>query len=76
MTFAPVAKAEALAASPLAFEPGSAFRYSCGTAVLGRVVSVASGMPSHGPSCHYDAPLCMFYNIQNHYEEIYRAVQA
>ena len=38
------AEAAALAAAPLAFEPGSAFRYSCSTAVLGRVVSVASGV--------------------------------
>ena len=34
-----------IAAAPLAFEPGSAFRYSSSTAVLGRIVSVASGVP-------------------------------
>jgi CubicO group peptidase (beta-lactamase class C family) len=37
--------AESLASHPLAFEPGSAFRYSCSTAVLGRIVSLASGVP-------------------------------
>jgi CubicO group peptidase (beta-lactamase class C family) len=37
--------AEHLAGQPLAFEPGSALRYSASTAVLGRVVSVASGVP-------------------------------
>lgn len=37
--------ADALAECPLAFEPGSAFRYSNATAVLGRVVTVAAGVP-------------------------------
>lgn len=36
---------DALAELPLAFEPGSAFRYSNATAVLGRVVTVAAGVP-------------------------------
>ena len=36
---------DALAKCPLAFEPGSAFRYSNATAVLGRVVTVAAGVP-------------------------------
>lgn len=36
---------DALAECPLAFEPGSAFRYSNATAVLGRVITVAAGIP-------------------------------
>jgi CubicO group peptidase (beta-lactamase class C family) len=37
------ATGENLAAFPLAFEPGSKFRYSSGTSLLGRIVTLVSG---------------------------------